>query len=128
MSSDVFYDENHVAIMPMGFCYPGRVEKGGDKPPRPECAPEWHAKVLENLGQLKLTLLVGNYAQKHYLGKAMKKTMTETVRAFREYLPAYFPTPHPSWRAQGWEKKNPWFKAEVLPELRKRIHWLPYAK
>jgi len=128
MPSDIFNDENHVAIMPMGFCYPGRVEKGGDKPPRPECAPQWHAKVLADLTQVKLTLLVGSYAQKHYLGKAMKKTMTETVRAFRDYLPAYLPTPHPSWRAQGWEKKNPWFEAEVLPELRKRILRLPYAK
>ena len=124
MPKEVFYDETLVGIMPMGFCYPGRQDKGGDKPPRPECAPEWHAKVLANLRQLELTLLVGSYAQKYYLGKTMKKTMTETVRAWREYLPAYLPTPHPSWRSKGWVKKNPWFETEVLPEIRKRVHHL----
>lgn len=124
MSPEDFYDQNRVAIMPMGFCYPGRNAKGGDNPPRPECAPEWHPQVLANLGQVELTLLVGSYAQKYYLGTAAKKTMTETVRAWPEYLPAYLPTPHPSWRTKGWEKKNRWFGAEILPELQKRVHRL----
>jgi uracil-DNA glycosylase len=121
MTPEVFYDEARVAIVPMGFCYPGSNEKGGDNPPRPECAPEWHQKLLELIPEVKLTLLVGMYAQKHYLGLAAKKTMTETVRAWREYLPGLLPTPHPSWRTTGWLKKNPWFEAEVVPELRQRV-------
>ncbi|NQU61165.1 MAG: uracil-DNA glycosylase family protein [Rhodospirillales bacterium] len=118
---DVFYDESHIAIMPMGFCYPGRKDKGGDNPPRPECALEWHELVLKFVPDVKLTLLIGSYAQKYYLGKAMKKTMTETVRAWHEYLPRFLPTPHPSWRSTGWLNKNAWFESDLLPELRKRV-------
>ena len=118
MAPEVFYDEARVAIVPMGFCYPGRNEKGGDNPPRPECAPGWHQKLLKFIPEVKLTLLVGRYAQKHYLGPAGKNTMTETVRAWRETLPRFLPTPHPSWRTTGWLRKNPWFEAEVVPELR----------
>ncbi|MCH7832058.1 MAG: uracil-DNA glycosylase family protein [Proteobacteria bacterium] len=118
MAPEVFYDEARVAIVPMGFCYPGRNEKGGDNPPRPECAPEWHQKLLKFIPEVKLTLLVGRYAQKHYLGPAGKNTMTETVRGWRETLPRFLPTPHPSWRTTGWLRKNPWFEAEVVPELR----------
>ena len=121
MTPEVFYDEARVAIVPMGFCYPGRNEKGGDNPPRPECAPEWHQKLLNFIPEVKLTLLVGGYAQKHYLGPAGKSTMTETVRAWRETLPRFLPTPHPSWRTTGWLRKNPWFEAEVVPELRQRV-------
>ncbi|MFQ5763403.1 MAG: uracil-DNA glycosylase family protein [Rhodospirillales bacterium] len=121
---DVFYDETRVAIMPMGFCYPGRDKKGGDKPPRPECAPEWHPKILPLLPELSLTLLVGGYAQKHYLGPAAAKSVTETVRAWRDYLPRFLPTPHPSWRTIHWQRRNPWFEAEVIPEMRRRVRTL----
>ncbi len=124
MPKNVFYDEARVAIVPMGFCYPGRDKNGGDKPPRPECAPEWHAKLLNFIPELQLTLLVGGYAQKYYLGPDGKRTMTETVRAWRAYLPRFLPTPHPSWRNTGWVRKNPWFESEVLPELRQRVRRL----
>ncbi len=124
MPKDIFYDEARVAIVPMGFCYPGRDKNGGDKPPRPECAPEWHAKLLNFIPELQLTLLVGGYAQKYYLGPDGKRTMTETVRAWRAYLPRFLPTPHPSWRNTGWVRKNPWFESEVLPELRQRVRRL----
>ena len=124
MPADVFYDESRVAIVPMGFCYPGRDAKGGDRPPRPECAPAWHPKLLGQLPNLQLTLLVGGYAQKYYLGPRAKGSLTETVRAWRDYLPGYLPTPHPSWRTTGWLKRNPWFEAELVPELRRRVHAL----
>ncbi len=119
--ADVFYDETKVAIVPMGFCYPGVDAKGGDKPPRPECAPLWHAPLRAGLPKVELTLLVGMYAQKHYLGKRRQKTLTETVRHWRDYLPDFLPLPHPSWRNTAWLKKNPWFERELLPELRKRV-------
>lgn len=93
-----FYDETLIAFVPMGFCYPGAKPKGGDNPPRPECAPKWHPPLREALGHVELTLLVGQYAQRSYLAGRMKKTMTETVRAFQDYLPEFLPTPHPSWR------------------------------
>ncbi len=121
MEPEVFYDESRVAILPMGLCYPGRNPRGGDNPPRPECAPAWHSKVLEFIPEVKVTLLVGGYAQKHYLGPAAAKTMTETVRVWRDHLPGVFAIPHPSWRTTGWQRKNPWFEEEVLPELRRRI-------
>jgi uracil-DNA glycosylase len=121
LESDVFYDETKIAIMPMGFCYPGANAKGGDLPPRPECAPHWHQKLLKELPNVTLTLLVGQYAQKHYLGKSRDKTLTETVRNFRQHLPDYMPLPHPSWRTTGWQKKHDWFDAELLPDLRQRI-------
>ena len=121
---EIFYDETRVAIVPMGFCYPGRAAKGGDNPPRPECAPQWHPTVLPFLPDLKLTLLVGRYAQNHYLGSGAKRTVTETVKAWREYLPRFLPTPHPSWRATHWLRKNPWFDAEVVPEMQKRVRRL----
>lgn len=119
-----FYDENRIAIVPMGFCYPGRDPKGGDKPPRPECAPLWHERIWTALPGIELTLLVGAYAQRHYLGARAKKTMTETVRAGAEYGPRFWPTPHPSWRTTAWLKKNPWFETDILPALRKRVRAL----
>ncbi|NQV85028.1 MAG: uracil-DNA glycosylase family protein [Rhodospirillales bacterium] len=122
LTPEVFYDVTRVAIMPMGFCYPGSNPKGGDLAPRPECAPAWHGKVMEFIPQVELTLLVGMYAQRQYLGKAAAKTLTETVRAWRDHLPGVLPTPHPSWRVAGWQRKNPWFEKEVLPELRRRVH------
>lgn len=115
-----FYDESRVAIMPMGFCYPGRDAKGGDKPPRPECAPAWHDALRAHLPDVVLTLLVGAHAQKRYLGG--RESMTERVRDFRRHLASGFlPLPHPSWRTTHWQKRNPWFDAEVLPELRVRV-------
>lgn len=119
-----FYDETNIAIVPMGFCYPGRDTNGGDSPPRPECAPLWHAPVLEHMPQIQLTLLVGSYAQKRYLGRQRKKTMTETVAAWRAYLPHYLPLPHPSWRNTGWLKRNTWFETELVPDLRREIKTL----
>lgn len=119
---DIFYDEARIAIMPMGFCYPGRNPKGGDAPPRPECAPTWHDRLLAHLPDLSLTLLVGSYAQKHYLKDQGRKTMTENVAAFDTFLPdGVLPLPHPSWRTNTWQKKNPWFDARVLPVLRSRV-------
>ena len=113
---DDFYDERCIAILPMGLCYPGRMKNGGDAPPRKECAPLWHARLLELLPQVELTLLVGSYAQARYLGT--RQSMTDTVRDFRRHLPRYLPLPHPSWRTTGWERKNAWFVEEVLPLLR----------
>ena len=121
---DQFYDETNVAIMPMGFCYPGRLPKGGDAPPRPECAPLWHARLRALLPNIELTLLVGSYAQAYYLGDKRGKTMTETVANWRAFLPALLPTPHPSWRTTAWQKKNPWFDDDLLPNLRRRVHVL----
>lgn len=116
-----FYDETRIAIMPTGFCYPGRDPKGGDSPPRPECAPLWHGPLHSHLKNVRLTLLVGMHAQAYHLGKERRRTMTETVRAWRDYGPDILPTPHPSWRTTGWMKKNPWFEAEILPDLQARV-------
>lgn len=121
MDRDAFYDETRVAIVPMGLCYPGRDPKGGDNPPRPECAPLWQPPARAVLPGIALTLLVGSYAQAFHLGARRKKTMTETVRAWRESLPEFLPTPHPSWRNTSWLRKNPWFEAELVPALRDRV-------
>ena len=117
LSADEFYDEKRIAILPMGFCYPGRAG-GGDAPPRPECVHLWRDQLLQLLPDVRLTLLVGSYAQQHVLGPG---AITPRVRSFRDYLPAYFPLPHPSWRSRIWEEKNPWFAREVLPALRSAI-------
>jgi uracil-DNA glycosylase len=123
VDKDTFYDEGRIAIMPMGFCYPGVDKNGGDAPPRPECAPLWHDRLLLHLPSIKLTLLIGMYAQGHYLGDRRKRTMTETVKAWREYIDdGFLPLPHPSWRNTGWLKKNPWFEADLLPVLRKAVN------
>jgi uracil-DNA glycosylase len=121
VDDEIFYDEDQFAIIPVGFCYPGTMANGGDYPPRKECAPLWHAPVLDALNNVELTLLVGSYAQAYYLGKDRKKTMTETVRSWRDYGPDILLTPHPSWRTTGWQKKNPWFDEEILPELRRKV-------
>ncbi len=121
---DVFYDAGRVAIVPMGFCYPGRDKNGGDRPPRPECAPLWHARLHAMLPDVALTLLVGRYAQAHYLGRAAGKSVVETVRAWRDHMPTYLPLPHPSWRTRSWAAKNPWFEAEVIPALRAELRRL----
>ena len=115
-----FYDPNLVALVPMGFCYPGKG-KSGDLPPRPECAPLWHAKLLAKMPNVKLTLLIGQYAQERYLAGKLKPTLTESVRHFKDYLPQYFILPHPSPRNNIWQAKNAWFGKKVLPELKKKV-------
>lgn len=124
VDSDTFYDEARIAIMPMGFCYPGVDPRGGDNPPRPECAEAWHEALLAHLPEVELTLLVGMYAQARYLGKDKKRTLTATVAAWREYEPRFLTLPHPSWRNLHWRRKNPWFETDVIPELRTRVHAL----
>ena len=114
-----FYDTARIAILPTGLCYPGRLARGGDAPPRPECAPLWHDRLLALMPEIELTLLVGSYAQARYIGG--KATMTETVRDFRKHLPRFLPLPHPSWRTGHWEKTNPWFGEDVLPALRAAV-------
>jgi uracil-DNA glycosylase len=121
---DVFYDAAKVAIVPMGFCYPGRLARGGDCPPRPECARTWHGRLLPLMPTVELIVLAGVYAQAYFLGKERKNNLTETVRAWRDYGPRHLPLPHPSWRTIGWQKRNPWFDAEVLPHLRDRVRRL----
>lgn len=116
-----FYDDSRIAIVPIGLCYPGRDARGGDAPPRPECAPLWHARIMAMLPNLRLTLLVGRYAQLRYLKKKGAPSLTETVREWRRYAPDRLPLPHPSWRTIGWQHKNPWFDSELLPELRRRV-------
>lgn len=118
-----FYNPDFLALIPMGFCFPG-TGKSGDLPPRPECAPAWHDRILAKMPDIKLTLLIGQYAQNRYLGKRMKGNLTETVRAWQGFLPAYLPLPHPSPRNRIWLKKNDWFEAEVLSELRKVVEKL----
>jgi uracil-DNA glycosylase len=118
---DAFYDETKFAIVPMGFCYPGRG-KGGDNPPRPECAPLWHNRVREHLPNIELTLLIGSYAIAHYLGEKRKATLGETVRAWHDYAPlGFLPLVHPSPRNQMWLRRNPWFEEEIVPYLRQRV-------
>ena len=120
IDSDTFYDASRVAIVPMGFCYPGKAGSG-DAPPRPECRATWHPQLLPLLPNVDLTLLIGQYAQAHFLGNRRKGSLTATMRAWREYLPAYLPLPHPSPRNVAWFKANPWFEGEVLPTLRERV-------
>jgi uracil-DNA glycosylase len=142
MPRETFYDERRIAIVPMGLCYPGRLPNGGDAPPRRECAPLWHTRLIGRMPRIRLTLLVGSYAQNYVLGRGAPvtppgmtrgmtpgktpgntpgMTMTERVQAFRQTLPRYFPLPHPSWRTTAWERRNPWFAAEVLPALRQAV-------
>jgi uracil-DNA glycosylase len=120
ISDTTFYDPARVALIPMGFCYPGKGSSG-DLPPRPECAPAWHAKVLAHLPKDIFTLLIGSYAQGYYLGAGHKGTLTENVRAHHVFLPGYLPLPHPSPRNRAWLKHNPWFQDTVLPVLQARV-------
>lgn len=121
---ETFYDERRIAIMPMGFCYPGRGTGGGDLPPRRECAPRWHGPLRALFPEIRLTLLVGSYAINYYLRGRTRSTMAATVAAWRDYLPEFFPLPHPSWRNVLWTRTNPWFAETLLPELRERVHSL----
>lgn len=116
---ETFYDPDRIALVPMGFCYPG-AGKSGDLPPRPECAPLWHARIFEHL-DVRLTLLIGQYAQARYLGDRRGKNLTETVRNWRDYGTSTLPLPHPSPRNRRWLATNPWFQTEVLPVLRRRL-------
>jgi len=120
ISDDVFYDGTKIAIIPMGFCYPGKGPSG-DLPPRKECAELWHQKLLRLLPNIRLTLLVGWYAQKYYLTNP-GSTLAKTVKAWRQYGPKYFPLPHPSPRNIRWLKNNSWFESETIPHLRKRVN------
>ena len=115
-----FYDPEVLAILPIGLCYPGRGP-GGDLPPRPECARRWHARLRAAMPEVRLTLLLGRHAQAYHLGAGRKTTLTETVRAFRTYLPSHFPLPHPSPRNGPWLRRHPWFEDEVLPALRAEV-------
>lgn len=121
VSEDEFYDSSRIAIVPMGFCFPGYSAKGADLPPRSECAPLWRQRVIDGLPDLEVMLLVGRYAQAWHLGALNRKTLTETVAAWREFGhaggPKLIPLPHPSWRNNVWIKRNPWFEAELLPKL-----------
>lgn len=116
----VFYDTSVFALVPMGFCYPGKG-RSGDLPPRPECAPLWHKRLLEAMPDLQLTLLIGQYSQQYYLAEKRKRNLTETVRSYSEYLPEYFVLPHPSPRNRFWQAKNPWFVTDLLPQLQNRV-------
>ena len=120
VTEDAFYDTSNFAIVPMGFCYPGKG-KSGDLPPRPECAPEWHEVLLNKMPNVQLVILIGMYAQKYYLKNKAKSTLTETVNHYQEYLPLYFPLPHPSPRNRFWLTKNPWFEEEIVKELKSTI-------
>ena len=115
-----FYNEKLFAIVPMGFCYPGKG-KTGDLPPRPECAPQWHESLFNLMPNLELVILIGKYAQDYYLNKRAKKTLTETVANYKDYLPKYYVLPHPSPRNRFWIMQNPWFEKEVIPVLKELV-------
>jgi uracil-DNA glycosylase len=116
-----FYAHPAIGVAAMAFCYPGTAPRGGDYPPPPRCAARWRAPLLASLPGIELTLLVGGYAQAWALGKAARPSLTETVRAWRDFPPEVLPLPHPSWRNTGWLSRNPWFEAEVTPYLRERV-------
>jgi len=120
IDKSTFYDSSKFAIVPMGFCYPGKG-KTGDLPPRPECAPKWHKNIFDQMPDLQLILLIGNYAQKYYLPLSRNMTLTARVKNYDDFLPRFFPLPHPSPRNNIWLKKNPWFAKDVLVALRKAI-------
>ena len=119
IGQDVFYDLSRIAIVPMAFCFPGYDAKGSDLPPPAICARTWRQPVLDSLGEVRLTLLVGGHAQAWHLGR--RQGVTETVATWRDHLPGMLALPHPSWRNTGWLKRNPWFEAELLPALRDRV-------
>ncbi len=120
VTDEIFYDASLISIVPMGFCYPGKAASG-DLPPRPECAPRWHPLIFKHFTSKPLILLIGQYAQRYYLKKNFKGSLTETVQHYKEYLPDFFPLPHPSPRNQYWLTVHPWFLEKAVPELQKRI-------
>jgi uracil-DNA glycosylase len=121
---DTFYNHPNLGIMPVGLCYPGTDAKGGDRPPMKICAATWQPRIRPLLKQVELTLLVGSYAQAYDLGRRRKGSMTDTIAAWRDYLPDFLPLPHPSWRNTAWLKRQPWFEREVVPELQRRVRTL----
>ncbi|MEM7774481.1 MAG: uracil-DNA glycosylase family protein [Pseudomonadota bacterium] len=126
VSTAEFYDASRIAIVPMGFCFPGYDSKGGDRPPRKECARLWRAQLLASIQAPRILLLIGHHAQRWHLGRSAERTLTATVAAWRRYAtsnrgPRVFVLPHPSWRNNAWIKKHPWFEAELLPELRHAV-------
>lgn len=122
MSRDEFYDHERVAIVPMSFCFPGYDDRGSDLPPPPRCAATWRKRTLDGMPDIRLTLLVGGYAQRWHLGKEdAKGGVTATVARWRDHAPRMFPLPHPSWRNTAWLKRNPWFEIELLPVLRAEV-------
>lgn len=126
VTPEEFYDTRRIAIVPMGFCFPGHDAQGGDLPPRRECAAAWHAQLFAAMGQLELVLLVGSYAQRYHRPQDARLGMTEMVRDWQRILagsghPRTLPLPHPSWRNNAWIKQNPWFEAELLPALRREV-------
>jgi len=124
VTPDEFYDVSRIAIVPMGFCFPGLDAKGGDLPPRRECAETWRSALFDLMPKLETILLVGQYAQGWHLGTAKKESLTETVRAWKEYSPRLLPLPHPSWRNNAWIRKNPWFEEDLLPVLKRDVRRL----
>lgn len=125
IDESTFYDPSKVAIVPMGFCFPGYDKNGGDIPPMKRCAQTWHKPLFERLPQIELKVLIGGYAQRWHIGDQMEKTLTATVQKWRGFLEqGVIVTPHPSWRNNAWIKRNPWFEIELLPELRKRVQAL----
>ena len=120
VTREQFYNNKLFALMPMGFCYPGKGVSG-DLPPRPECAPTWHQLLLKQMKQVDLTILIGQYSQQYYLAEKLKPTLTETVKSFKQYLPEFLPLVHPSPRNRIWQRKNLWFEKEVVPYLQKTI-------
>lgn len=123
VSKEEFYDHSHFALVPMGFCYPGKGISG-DLPPRPECAPLWHKPLLAEMKQIRLIILIGQYAQKYYLGERFNSSLTENVKRFRDFLPLHLPLVHPSPRNKLWQKRNPWFEIEVIPPLQQIVREL----
>jgi uracil-DNA glycosylase len=130
VTPEEFYDARRIAIIPMGFCYPGQDAKGADLPPRRECAPQWRSRLFALLPQIELMLLVGGYAQRWHLGPRAERSVSATVGAWRNYSeesadrPRYLPLPHPSWRNNAWLKANPWFETELVPELQVEVRKL----
>jgi uracil-DNA glycosylase len=124
LDRDAFYDDTRIALAAMAFCFPGYDKNGADRPPPRVCAATWRTPLMEALSDVRLTLLVGSYAQRWHLGEAAKSNMTDTVKSWREYAPRYLALPHPSWRNNGWLKNNPWFERELLPYLRRRVRQL----
>ncbi len=125
ISPDIFYDETRIAILPMGFCFPGLDSRGADLPPRRECAAHWRQRLLQHLAAVELVLVIGQYAQHWHLGKLRRPTLTQTVRNWREAFetldPPVMALPHPSWRNNAWIRKNPWFEAEVIPAVQREV-------
>ena len=121
VSREEFYDTDNFAIIPMGFCYPGKGKTGGDAPPRKECAPQWHAKILSELENVELVILIGTYAINYYLKETKERNLTETVRNFEAYYETHFPIVHPSGLNFRWHAKNKWFKTDIVPILQLKV-------